>query len=106
MIARTNTLRALQIGEEMKKEAFEDQCEYGILLCMRTLGDIYVVRKNYALAGQCYKEALDYMQKNVTGQDESSLYRSLALCNRNLESYTTALDLIAGIKLFHRIHEV
>ncbi len=106
MMRRANTLGVLQIVEEMKKDAFKDQYGYGILMCIRMQGEIYEFRKNYALAGQCYKEALDYMQKHVTGQDESPLYQQLASCNRSLENYPTALDYARKAYKVAKTHDV
>lgn len=71
------TLRALQKAEDMKKQAFEDKHDYGIFSCIRTLGNIYRVRGNEALAAEYYQEALVYMQEHLPEQDPTTLYQAL-----------------------------
>lgn len=69
-----NSLRALRIAEDMKNDAFSDEYPYGILSCMRTLGDIYTIRRNFKLAGEHYEKALNYVLENLPEQDPTSLY--------------------------------
>ena len=57
--------------------AFEDKHDYGIFSCIRTLGNIYRVRGNEALAAEYYQEALVYMQEHLPEQDPTTLYQAL-----------------------------
>ena len=72
------SLLALQKAEAMKKEAFADQYPYGIFSCIRAMGHIYKSRGESDLAIRHYKEALDYMLKNLPDQDPGRLYMDLA----------------------------
>ena len=89
------TLRALQKAEDMKKQALEDKHDYGIFSCIRTLGNIYRVRGNEALAAEYYQEALVYMQEHLPEQDPTTLYQALIRYYRGKkeEGYDKALEL-------------
>ncbi|ADV42618.1 sensor histidine kinase [Bacteroides helcogenes] len=73
-----HSLEALQKAEEMKKQAFTDDHPFGIYSCIRNMGYIQTSRKNFKLANQYYREALDYMLKNLPDQDPAPIYNNLA----------------------------
>lgn len=78
LLNNQRSLLALQKAEAMKKDAFADQYPYGIFSCIRAMGHIYKSRGESDLAIQHYKEALDYMLKNLPDQDPGRLYMELA----------------------------
>lgn len=95
------TLRALQIAEEMKEQAFKDQHDYGIFSCIRMLGNIYRLRGNEDLSITYYRKALDYMLEHLPEQDPAPLYQNLIRYYRGQkeEGYPKALELAEkGIK--------
>lgn len=81
------SLRALQKAEEMKEQAFKDQHDFGIYSCIRTMGNIYVMRGDDEMAMEYYQNALDYMLKHLPEQDPSELYINLATYYRNNTSF-------------------
>lgn len=86
------SLLALQKAEKMKKQAFADKYPFGIMSCIRTIGHIYTVRGNADLAAKYYKEALDYMLKNVPDQDPYQNYIDLSQYYRSKNDFNTALE--------------
>ncbi|ADV42617.1 sensor histidine kinase [Bacteroides helcogenes] len=80
-----NSLRALQEAELMKKQAFTDNHPYGIFICLRQMGHIQIARHNFAKGKEYYKEALDYMLKNLPDQDPSRLYNDVAACDLDVD---------------------
>lgn len=87
------SLLALQKAEEMKKQAFEDQHDFGIFSCIRALGNIHFMRGNEDLSAEYYKSALDYLLEHLPDQDPCRLYLNLARHCRKREQkdYPTAL---------------
>ena len=85
------SLRALQKAEEMKVQAFKDQHEFGIYSCIRTMGNIYVMRGDGEMAMEYYKNALEYMLEHLPEQEPSELYINLATYYRNKNSLLEAL---------------
>lgn len=84
------SLAALQMTEQMKREAYADDTPYGIYNCLRIMGMIYYVRSNPRIAADYYRQALEYILKYLPEQSPSDAYFSLATCYahntiRNLE---------------------
>lgn len=87
-----HSLRALQKAEEMKIQAFKDQHEYGIFSCIFTLGNIYYMRQNREVATEYYKNALEYMLKNLPDQDPTYMYINLSEYYRDKGEGEVALE--------------
>ena len=88
------SLAALQMTEQMKREAYADNSSYGIYNCLRIMGMIYYVRSNPRLAADYYRQALDYILKNLPEQSPSDAYFSLATCY----AHNTIHDLKQGLE--------
>lgn len=86
------SIKALQIGEEAKKQVEKDRHPYGMYTCMKAIANIYLSRSNYRLACEYNKQALDYMLKNLPEQDPAKLYTDIAKYYHNQKEYETALE--------------
>nr|XP_018900271.1 PREDICTED: peptidyl-prolyl cis-trans isomerase FKBP8 [Bemisia tabaci] len=73
-------------------------------------GNWWYSRKEFTLAIQCYRRALDYLDSNVATDDESSedaitqlledrfkVYNNLALCQIKIEAYDAALQSLNNV---------
>lgn len=87
-----HSLRALQKAEKMKEQAFNDQHAYGILSCIRALGNIYYIRWDMDMAAKYYTKALEYMLKELPEQDPAYLYINLSEYHRNKANHEKALE--------------
>ncbi len=74
------SLAALQMTEQMKREAYAENSPYGIYNCLRIMGMIYYVRSNPMMAADYYRQALEYILENLPEQSPSDAYFSLATC--------------------------
>lgn len=86
------SLRALHKAEEMKEQAFNDQHEFGIYSCIRTMGNIYVMRGDEEMAIEYYENALEYMLEHLPEQEPSGLYIDIAIYYRKKDSLLKALE--------------
>ena len=78
LLRRGHLFRALQLAEDMHRQAQKDENIYGLYSCIRRQGDIYRMRGDYRGAVECYKEALQFMLKYLPDQDPSAMYRNIA----------------------------
>lgn len=86
------SLRALQEAEITKDQAFKDNHAYGIVTCMKMLGNIYYNRKHKEEALKHYQNALEYTRYNLKDQDMASLYWHISICYRDMEQYQKAYE--------------
>ena len=78
MLRKGHMFKALQLAESMRRQAQKDKNAYGLYSCIRRQGDIYRTRNDARKAVECYKEALEFMQKYLPEQDPAALYRQIA----------------------------
>ena len=89
MIRNGHSLRALQLVGRMRKQALEDQHDYGLYTCMRAQGNIYFSRDENELGAASYREAYEFQQKHLPEQDASPLLRYLS---RYYQTYGDSLE--------------
>lgn len=84
-------MAALKMTEQMRTDALEQEDKYGFFCCLRTLGNLYFTRQEYATSVLHFKEALDYMQKNLPDQDVGTIASTLANACFNCKLFDEAL---------------
>ena len=74
------SVKAWQLANEMKKEAFQDNNPYGIYYSFRGMGDVFYTRRSLSTSIHYYKEAINFVVKNLPDQSPSNLYQTLSNC--------------------------
>lgn len=74
------SVKAWQLANEMKKEAFQDNNPYGIYYSLRGMGDVFYTRRSLSTSIHYYKEAINFVVKNLPDQSPSNLYQTLSNC--------------------------
>ena len=84
-------MAALKMTEQMRVDALEREDKYGFFCCLRTLGNLYFIRQEYNTSVLHFKEALEYMQKNLPDQDVGTIASTLSNACFNCKVYDEAL---------------
>lgn len=84
-------MAALKMTEQMRTDALEREDKYGFFCCLRTLGNLYFTRQEYGTSVHHFKEALEYMQKNLPDQDVGTIASTLSNACFNCKRYDEAL---------------
>ena len=84
-------MAALKMTEQMRADALEREDKYGFFCCLRTLGNLYFTRQDYGTSVHHFKEALEYMQKNLPDQDVGTIASTLSNACFNCKRYDEAL---------------
>ena len=84
-------MAALKMTEQMRTDALEREDNFGFFCCLRTLGNLYFTRQEYVTSVIHFKEALDYMQKNLPDQDVGTIASTLSNACFNCKRYDEAL---------------
>ena len=72
LLRRGHLFRALQLAEDMHRQAQKDENIYGLYSCIRRQGDIYRMRGDYRGAVECYKEAIQsYLEGTFTEEKKT-----------------------------------
>lgn len=71
-------IKAIKMAEELKTDVLKRDDKYGFFCCLRTMGNIYLIRNEFFLAIQTFETALAYMQKHLPEQDEATIASTLA----------------------------
>lgn len=78
LLNNSRPMDALKLAHSMHDEAKAEHDDYGLLSCLRVMGNIYSSRSAFRQAINCYQEALEYMQQHLPEQDPSTITSRMA----------------------------